>query len=252
MKAKPKTGAEQKDVVVQVEPVRVEWTVNPVTVKMRAYYSMYHRWSAAHFAAMAGSIEDSHRGETRFDIRHRSFVTGAIFAATSFLESAINELLKDAADVVTGRISHSDYGSSLSSNVLRAYATLWQNERQYSILRKYSEALSLAGRPAFDEAQQSFDNARVLILLRNELVHFKPETLGGDDRHRLEELLKDRFRQNRLMDGSGNPFFPDKCLGYGCCRWAVESSQALADEFFQRMDLPPKYRAVEWPDPSFL
>ena len=51
-------GDERKEVVVHVEPVRIEWTVNPVTVKMRAYYSMYHRWSAAHFAAMVGRIEE--------------------------------------------------------------------------------------------------------------------------------------------------------------------------------------------------
>ena len=30
-------------------------------------------------------------------------------------------------------------------------------------------------------------------------------------------------------------FFPDRCLGYGCAKWAIVSARAFADEFYNRM-----------------
>ncbi len=238
--------------VAKVEPLRVALSLPSATTTMRVYYSMYHHWSARHFAALAKQIEDA-GGKARFDIKHRSYVTASIFAAVSFLESAINELFKDAWDESKERLKESEYVNSLPPNVLQALAAEWGsteavNKHSYS-LGKFNVALAAAGQTEFDEGQQPYQDANLLIKLRNTLVHFKPETLGGTDEHQLDRKLRGKFALNKLMDGTGNPPFPDKWLGFGCCEWAVSSTESFADEFFSRMGLAPKYRAVDWPDP---
>lgn len=37
------------------------------------------------------------------------------------------------------------------------------------------------------------------------------------------------FPDNKLMAGSGNPWWPDHALGHGCAEWAHRFAKALAD-----------------------
>jgi len=67
-------------------------------LQMRVYFSSYHLWAAEHFMGLASDIEAAHQGQSKFNIKHRTYVTGAVFASVAFLEAAINELFKDAAD----------------------------------------------------------------------------------------------------------------------------------------------------------
>ncbi len=58
----------------------------------------------------------------------------------------------------------------------------------------------------------------------------------------MARRLRDRgFAPNPFFSGSGNPFFPDKCLGHGCAKWALESSVEFADAFFSRMGIVPRH-----------
>jgi hypothetical protein len=68
--------------------------------------------------------------------------------------------------------------------------------------------------------------------------------LGGDVEHKLSRQLSGKFDDNTLMRGSGNPWFPDKCLGHGCCAWAVRSVIAFADDFFGRIGVEPNYQKI--------
>ena len=50
------------------------------------------------------------------------------------------------------------------------------------------------------------------------------------------------FPENPLA-GSGNAFFPDKVLGYGCAAWAVMSALEFADNFWSSISVVPHYQA---------
>jgi len=241
----------QKAQIVQPGVAVAVASVIPPIVKTRTYYSKFHHWSAAHFSWLAGQIEDSYQGSIEFDIKHRSYVTASVFAAVSFMESAINELFKDAFD----SYSASAYVIALDPSVVIRLSDVWTyteaaNKRPFSVFDKYSIALSIAGKPELKKGEAPYQDARLLVQLRNELVHFKPETLGGTDTHHLEDKLQNKFPLNKLMDGMVNPFFPDHCLGHGCSEWAVKSSEAFVDEFFDRITLTAKYRETEMPDPT--
>lgn len=69
----------------------------------------------------------------------------------------------------------------------------------------------------------------------------------ADGNDKLEVQINKRFPPNKMMAGTGNPFWPDKCLGGGCANWAVESATKFAKEAFGRLRIEPNYQRIEWP-----
>jgi hypothetical protein len=212
-----------------------------VRVALRSYFSTFHLWASRHFAQRAQIIEDSHSGRSRFDVEHRAFVIGAVVEASAFLECAINEVLKDCFD------SHDGYIKTLpcvSVRALRDKRTEWHanGRTTVSTLDKYDSAIACCRVQAFDRGATPYQEVALLVRLRNALIHYTPESLSEDDPHRLGDALRSRFKENALMAGSGNPYFPDKCLSAGCARWVFISARNFADEFFTRIGMAPNYQ----------
>jgi hypothetical protein len=219
--------------------------VGTPTAKMRVYYSTYHLWAANHFVQLTAKIETAHAGGPIFNIEHCTYVTNAIFSSVAFIEAAINELFKDAAD------DHQSYISPLDSDTQALMATMWElteerNRSAFSVLDKYQIALTFARKTPVPKGDILYQDTDLAIKLRNELVHYKPKTLGGSDVHRFENSLRGKFPLNALMSGSGNPFFPDKCLGHGCSQWAVRSCKNYVDAFFVKLGVIPNYQQVHF------
>ena len=218
------------------------------TMLSRSYLSSPHLWAAQHFLRLASEIEEAHSGRSRFCVQQRAYVTGAVFSSVAFLEAAINELFQDAWD------GDQSYLEPLDGVVIEALRNFWEKSASRrsgpSILAKYQAALRCAGHDELPTEEPPYADARLLVWLRNALVHFKPMTLGGGVDHELAEELKTRFPSNRLLEGSGNPYFPDKCLGAGCAAWAISSSLAMAGRLFERLGLRPNYQlAKNWEAP---
>jgi hypothetical protein len=212
---------------------------------MRVYYSSYHLWAAKHFVRLAAEIEDAHEGEPTFDIEHRAYVTNAILSSVAFMEAAINELFQDAFD------NDQSYIEPLEPEVRTLLAKMWdlteaRNRSPFNILDKCQIALVLARKQPIPTDGQLFENVNLLRKLRNELIHYKPQTLGGTDTHRLDKSLVSKFPSNKLMTGAGNSFFPDHCLGHGCAQWAVTSSENYMNAFFAALGVVPNYQRVEF------
>jgi hypothetical protein len=62
--------------------------------------------------------------------------------------------------------------------------------------------------------------------------------------HEFINKLSGKFSSNPLMNGSDNPYFPDKCLGSGCADWAIRSIRVFSDDFFGRLGITPNYQRV--------
>jgi hypothetical protein len=216
------------------------------TLLSRSYLSSHHLWAARHFLRLVSEIEGAHSGRSTFSLAHRSYATSAILSSVAFLEAAVNELFQDACD------NHGSYTGHLPERVLKSLRGFWllsgedQDRSSWSILDKYQAALLCSGAEVLPKAEQTYENAALLIRLRNSLVHYKPKTLGGEKTHRLEASLKGKFEPSRLFEGSGNPYFPDKCLGRGCAEWAINTSVCLADEVFRQLGVAPNYQVVTW------
>ena len=212
---------------------------------MRVYFSRYHIWAASYFARTSSDIEKGRA--SGFHLDHRAYVTGTIVESVSFLEAAINELFTDAAE----DYRTPEWTGALPSDAMKQLGSMWEFVGRKPILDKYQMALTLAGKETYDRSAAPYEDVALLNRLRNSLVHFKPESrtagLPSDaiESHPVEKGLRGKFPPNQLMEGTGNPYFPDKCLGHGAARWAVESSLKFADDFFlSRLEVKPNYHHI--------
>lgn len=219
-------------------------TAHKITMSMRSYFSTYHLWSAKESSKQAEIIEIAHSGKPKFDIKHRAHVMNSILSSIAFAEAAINELYQDASD------SHHSYISALNEREISLLADYWnmtevQNKSHISLLDKYQLALRFCDKPVFEKGSNPYQDVQMVVSLRNAIVHYKPESISSDGDHKLSPKLKSKFPDNKLMSGSGNPYFPDKCLGFGCTEWAWKSTQKFVDSFFTRLGIAPNFKRVE-------
>jgi hypothetical protein len=215
-----------------------------ISISMRAYFSTYFLWAAEHFSKLAAEIEDSHEGRSRFSIEHRAYVMNSILSSVAFLEAAINELYQDAYD------NHTSYIENIDKELISNLADIWKitevnKGSAIKLLPKYQIALIIAGKEKFEEGKNPYQDASLVIDLRNFLTHYKPRTIGEDTNVKLTDKLRGKFQKCKMFEESGNPDFPDKILGKGCAEWSFKSVKNFADEFYKRMDIKPNYQAVD-------
>lgn len=123
-----------------------------------------------------------------------------------------------------------------------------QTVKRSTMFEKFELALELNAKPKLSRGTSPYQDTKLLVDLRNALVHYEPETIfnfsnnaerqGAE--HEFKKKLRGRFELNR-QTGVGNPFYPDKVLGAGCARWAVASAVAFADDFFEKLGIPSMY-----------
>ena len=192
-----------------------------------------------HFADECQTIENAHSGDSKFDIRYRALAIAAIVESGAFLESVVNELFKDCAD------NHASYTNAMTVSAVAALKTQWNDWHKSGrvmkpTLDKFDAATQCCNATSFNRGAAPCQDANQVLKLRNSLMHFTPEWTAADDPNKFD-VLKKKFKSNALMDGAGNAYFPDKCLGAGSSRWAVESVRRFADDFFARINVKPNY-----------
>lgn len=217
---------------------------------MRNYFSSYLLAAAGQMVRSAAAIEDQHdiEGPPRFDLEQRGHILGAILCGVGFFEAMVNELFQDALD------RHAPEGSgvaSLSMSTRDRMAEYWRATKgRDRALDKYQTLLRFAGEAQLDEGAQPYQEARLTVQLRNAIAHYRPEDLSADEPEKMEKSLKVvKFPDNQMLTGSGNPWWPDHCLGVGCARWALESVVAVADHVTDAVGVKTNYgvhRASGW------
>ena len=223
---------------------------------IKTYYSIQHLKSSYLLLEESRKIEFSDFSElegvekAELSSRNLAFVTGAIFSTIAFIEASINELLSDISQ-------NDDRVKTLPKDNKKAIKDLWDKEdrgslEKWSTLKKYQKTLELLDKEKFDEVSELFENVSLLIELRNTLMHFKPEwdsihspyMSENDNQHRLTSKLESKFELSIFFRSTGNPFFPNKCMGYGCAEWALRNTVIFVDEFYRRIGINTNYDHV--------
>jgi hypothetical protein len=197
-----------------------------------------HIYSAHHFAETAHAMESRDPEEISQEERwwHRAYVSGAVFTTAAFLEASINELYRELQDLTqSGQQRLPPRANTLLLRV-------WPEVVGSPILHKYQVALSIADADSYDESKPPFVDADSLIRLRGALLNGIPEWDDSKGKHRtLEKRLRAKFPPNALVSSEVS-WFPDRCLGAGCARWAVRTAQTFSDDFCRRMGIPARAR----------
>jgi len=217
------------------------------SLKIKNYLSLYHILAAAYFARQCFKIElrkgeVSQKYNDNSAIEHRALVMACIASSVSFIEATINEVFADAAD----NQHKSEHIRQLDKETRDLLASLWEVEsyaRTASTIDKYQSALKLGKKAMLEKGKNTFQDAKVLIDLRNALVHFKPEWVIADtgrvdqsDLHILEKKLKNKFALNPFLRDA-RPLFPTLCMSHGCAKWAVDSAVTFVERFYQEMGM---------------
>jgi hypothetical protein len=237
---------------VRMNKIPLETIDDESAIRYRDCFSVRYIQSAAVLCRLGYRIEKDflESGEISEEarLRHEAFILNSILSSVAFLESTINELYSDAAD------NAYFFYDEKNETLLKTISEKWKNEKNFDrapLVNKYQKILMIAEKPPFDEDNPVFSNIRILIEIRNSLMHYKREWIvmqqgerPGDNKEtlgeKLEKMLRYKFVENPLAQ-KNRPFFPDRCFGHGCAEWAVVNSLSCTDDFFEKLELPAPY-----------
>lgn len=169
-----------------------------------------------------------------------SICIAVITSATSYMECMINEYWNSVLN--NGRYSSGI--DEIAKSRFRSVAGAIEWKRKHAILEKYELAISLLDKPSMDKGALPYQDAETLIALRNELVHYEPQSIEFVIGERTTAVPKLEKRLASRVDVSKSLSdlvpFPHKYLNSQCARWAADASQTFVDDFLDRVGAPKK------------
>ena len=177
--------------------------------------------AAARFSRQCGEIQKAHVGKAlgAFFDEQIACVSATIMLSVASLESNINEHLEDAHQVLP----------DLPEGARKQFRELLG---PLPILEKYDRVLAIRGLPKFDRGAPQYQDADLLISIRNELVHFHPEWHHDQERHRkLGKRILYKFELSPFIAERSGVIFPQRFVSHGCTKWAVESALKFMEAF---------------------
>ena len=153
-------------------------------------------------------------------------------ASVAFLESTINEFFHDL------KINQSEW-------------------KDFNLEGKYKFIYKKILNDELDTEGTTYIDFIYLIYLRNRLMHFKLKWQttdpDEDDQYDMRRRLENKFKKNPFREITGNPYFPDKCLGAGCAEWSINVATRFLNMFSKSgIDLLKPYITRVLQEYSFL
>jgi len=228
--------------IVAVDTDQMRVVGQTAAIDTRIDFAGSHLFAAAKFSQLAEDLEINNVGGFSSEPFFReimSYVSASQITAAAALESFINELFIDRSAYFP------EYTASGTERLWEELRRLI--ERRDRVLDKYDRALALKDKKPFAKDKQSPDyhhyrTACLLIDVRNELVHFKPQWASETRTHApiAQQLLKVPVAVSPFRTTSPATF-PTDFMSHDMARWAVKTAWNFIEAFSQRARLPNKY-----------
>ena len=212
--------------------------------------SFAHLRLANEMTRLSRELEEKFTSEKSQSVQElvKPYAIGGIMAAATFLESNINELFEKIVD------KPDDY-NSISKDCKQDIINWWNSNRNntsLSIVAKYQKILVLCKKNKFKKGNEKFKNVQLVIHLRNDLTHYKPGWNTTESEiddipvspQKFQDELRDKIKVSKFFENTSNPFYPDKCLGYGVTKWALSTAYEFATEVYNLLDINPDYTHI--------
>jgi hypothetical protein len=205
-----------------------------LNLNFRPGFALAHMRTAVKLSVLCGDVEAKNKG-ARFgpffdDIIDYS--TACVTCSVAALECYINEIYID-------RLVNFDGHS------IKLMDDLWDVLERKSAFEKYQFALLLRNKEKLDPASQTIGNAKVLVKLRNALVHFKPEWIHLQEEHdRLGRSLDGRFAMSPFLL-TAEPVFPMRCMSHAMTKWAISTIYQVIKEFSEASGIENRLERFE-------
>jgi hypothetical protein len=202
------------------------------TISLRYNFTYNFLVGAATLAKYAKAIEEKGKASTELEqLQYKSFVAGSIMQSVAALES-------DAWTVVNHGPWHHLRSDGLDKPSLKILSVVSSMLDKESILKKYDTVLQITASRKLKLGDQPMQDVKLLVNLRNELIHFK--SLGTDELSRRDLFKqlekKDSTRPSYYPDGFMN-FFPHICLNSSRAKWAVNTVIDFLDHFYRQLEI---------------
>ena len=212
------------------------------SISTTAMASMIYNQGAERFSKVAKTLDDESVFNAAGEVERNRIATelqetslAAVIMASLAVEAAVNELFLDHE--LFGR---SIWFKGIPDDVAKALSGAFDTEVDtYPTMVKCQIALAIAGKSRLDFGRGAAQEMRLLIELRNALVHHRPVTVAhGNPPHESKDLverqLAKRFSLAKIF-GNTAPFRWRGCLGAGCAEWATKTSKGFQKEFFDQL-----------------
>lgn len=233
--------ADEENRSVHLEATAAIAAVDALTPKIttRHYLASEHLWAAMESAAECTEIERVLLAASSGPVHptHRARAVTAVMSSVAFLEALVNEVFQDAADDAPNRLE------PLSGQCRALLKEYWSTGERTGILTKYQLALLFAGAEPMDRGTAPLQGAKLLVDLRNALVHFKPAWHDHEAPRDLELRLTGKFDKSSLLSANDGSPWPIWALAAPGAEWAVGAARTFADEWTERMGLRRVYEA---------
>ncbi|HQP83197.1 MAG TPA: hypothetical protein PK277_09155 [Methanoregulaceae archaeon] len=255
------TSSEKTENIIQLksskDDLKVKVTAS-VSLQMMSKHSDKHYRCACLCTQSCVEIEGTyHKGEdekiqSEKYQKDQALATGSIMSIVAYLETTINEFFSDCITKSGNFPNFSKIDESIIENLVNYWNQtdnrgIYKN-RWKTILERYLDVYKIIKGKGLHYPSKYYEDVNALIDLRNILVHYEPKWQHGkphfDDPYGINRL-DGKFSYNKFREDSGNPFFPYKCLGAGCSKWAIVISENFVKEFFSNIDVDPVFFKVE-------
>ena len=174
-------------------------------------------------------VEDSGISDYTTRGKSKQYAIGAIVSAANSMEASINQFFNYEVED-TSSLSPLDLSDAERDNII----SWWNPNSRMPIVNKYQEALTRGGKDPFDTRANPYKDAELLNMLRNKVVHYKPNWIEIGGPEQIEQIYGVKFPVNKLFKDYPT-YFPNRCLGFGCAKWALETTYNIVEEFYRRM-----------------
>ena len=170
-------------------------------------FAHQHMLSAIKFAELTGEVErdNSDKKYGAFFQNIRTYVSSTIILSVCALEANINEHLASTNGILKGY--EDDHRALISPG-----------DKWRGIIEKYQLGLLLNKKPLLKFDKEPFQSFQYLILFRNSLVHYKPESdVDFGSSRKLEKSLRSKFEESSFTN-KRDSFLTQRAMSYSCSK----------------------------------
>lgn len=189
--------------------------------------------AAARMTRLARDIEARRPETVDADMRseHLGFTSSAVMQSVAALEA-------DSWEVLNYGPGHHMGSSESNSNAMAIIDPLSETLENLDALKRYAAVIHLLGKPAFDRGAQPWQDAQLLIRLRNEITHYKSRSGAEMDRASLyAALIAKATPRPPFWPERGMNFFPLHCFSAARAAWAVTTTMSLISAVYARLEV---------------
>lgn len=204
-------------------------------VMLRTRFSVAPQYLSAStlFARKAWEIEQAVKEPLIDDARrteHMGYVTAAIMQSEGAFEAEIAEVTR------YGPCHHlgSPGDRSAEDTLFPKHDEIDKKEP----LEKYDAVLHLLSKRPMDKGRAPYQDALLLVKLRNYLIHYKSAWHDEQEGDNMLRGLRSKRHQPPRFIYPNQDFFPYQCLSAHCASWAVVTAASFITMFFDRLEVP--------------